>query len=105
MKKLLDLVEQEAAHRRALELQSLEARVSDEKAGRLEARVGQIFALLIGIVAVVSGTYTAVSGAQLAGSFIGGGGVIGLVTVFIVGRRVTVSGLSSGTGGSSSSAR
>lgn len=49
--------------------------------------LGQVFGLIIGLTAIISGALTAYHGAQLAGGFIGGGGVIGLVSVFVLGRR------------------
>jgi uncharacterized membrane protein len=52
-----------------------------------EGRLGQIFALLIGLTAILVGGVCALNGANLAASIIGGGGVIGLVSVFVYGRR------------------
>ena len=40
-----------------------------------------------GMTAIISGALTAYHGSQWAGGFIGGGGVIGLVSVFVLGRR------------------
>jgi uncharacterized membrane protein len=56
----------------------------------IEARIGQFAALTIGITAILSGTYAATHGAQAAGSVIGGGGVVGLVSVFVLGRFLHV---------------
>ncbi len=49
--------------------------------------LGQIFGLIIGMTAIISGALTAYYGSEWAGGFIGGGGVIGLVSVFVLGRR------------------
>jgi len=65
--------------RLAREQQSLTARISI-------ARWGQIFGFVIGIVALITGAYTATQGYEIAGSFIGTGGVVGLVSVFVLGR-------------------
>ena len=71
-------------------------RQMDRNALRAETIVtylGQIFGLIIGLVAIVSGALTATYGSQPAsrwvGGLIGGGGVIGLVSVFVLGRRKT----------------
>ena len=87
-KRLLHLFESEVKHRREIEHLTVVAEIEDLKAARLEARLGQIFAFSIGTIAIIGGCYSAVHGSQIAGAFIGGGGVVGLVTVFILGRRV-----------------
>jgi hypothetical protein len=38
-------------------------------------------------VAIVADTYAAINGSATAGGVIGGGGVVGLVSVFILGRK------------------
>ena len=78
--RIIEMAEQESQHRRRLEKQALEAEI-------IEIRIGQIFAFLIGVVTILSGSYTAMQGAQIAGGFIGTAGVVGLVSVFIVGHR------------------
>lgn len=49
--------------------------------------LGQIFGFIVGLTAIISGAIVAAQGFQWAGGFIGGGGVIGLVSVFVLGRR------------------
>ena len=49
--------------------------------------LGQLCGLIIGMTAIISGTLAAYHGKEWAGAFIGGGGVIGLVSVFVLGRR------------------
>jgi uncharacterized membrane protein len=71
-----------------MEAQVLAAQVADAQAQRKAERRGQIFGLLVALFAVAAASYTAVHGAQVAGSIIGTGGLIGLVAVFITGRRV-----------------
>lgn len=51
-----------------------------------EARIGQFCALAIGIAAIIAGAVTAIMGSAISGAIIGGGGVIGLVSVFVLGR-------------------
>jgi uncharacterized membrane protein len=78
--RILAAFEEESKHRRKLEADALAARVAD-------TRRGQFFGLLIGLSAVISGAVTASLGQEWAGAFIGGGGVIGLVSVFVIGRK------------------
>ncbi len=78
--RIIAMAEQETGHRRDMELSIL----SNEYR---EARMGQICAVIIGSLAIITGGITAVSGAQWAGLAIGGCGVVGLVSVFIFGRK------------------
>jgi uncharacterized membrane protein len=79
-KKTIDAFVQESDHRRALERRALE--------GQIEyTRRGQLFGLIIGLCAIVAGATTAALGAEWSGAVIGGGGVIGLVSVFVMGHR------------------
>lgn len=64
-----------------MEVKAQEAHIAD-------TRRGQILGLIIGLTAIVSGSLTAAFGSAWAGGFIGGGGVIGLVSVFVLGRLV-----------------
>ena len=52
----------------------------------VERILGQIFALTIGVSAIVGGVYAAVSGAETAGGIIASVGVGGLAAVFITGK-------------------
>jgi len=66
-------------------------REMDRKAPQAQIIVtylGQVFGLIIGLTAIISGTLAALHGKEWAGGFIGGGGVIGLVSVFVLGRIV-----------------
>ncbi len=67
-------------HLREMDRRALQAQI-------IVTYLGQIFGLLIGLTAIICGTLTAYHGSQWAGGFIGGGGVIGLVSVFVLGRR------------------
>ena len=78
--RIIAMAEQEACHRRSIEKSILSNEYN-------EARTGQKFALAIGVLAIVSASIISVLGTQWAGAIIGGGGVIGLVSVFIYGRR------------------
>jgi len=85
--RIMAMAEAEQAHRHSMERQTLAAQREDLKRDRTEARLGQTFALVIGLAAIVGGVVAAVMGAQWSGSIIGGGGVIGLVAVFVKGRQ------------------
>jgi len=85
--RLMSLTETEASHRRHLESKSLDAQIEAFNNESSEIRLGQILAFSIGTITIISGAYTSVHGAEIAGSLIGTGGVIGLVTAFIYGRK------------------
>jgi uncharacterized membrane protein len=85
--RLMVLTETEASHRRHLENKSLDAQIEAFNKESSEIRLGQVLAFVIGTITIISGAYTSVHGAEIAGSLIGTGGVIGLVTAFIYGRR------------------
>src|SRR5207302_219214 len=98
LKALLDKIKQIAAESPDLAKQMMDEfvkqsdhlREMDRKALEAQIRItylGQIFGLVIGMTAIISGAVIASQGAQWAGGFIGGGGVIGLVSVFVLGRR------------------
>jgi uncharacterized membrane protein len=78
--RLIRLVEQEAEHRRALEVKQINSEIN-------ETRIGQWMAFLIGVFTIAAGAYTALQGAEWPGALMGSGGVIGLVAVFIYGRK------------------
>jgi hypothetical protein len=74
------------------EFQANSEHICDMDRKSLQAQImvtylGQVFGLIIGMTAIISGALTAYHGSQWAGGFIGGGGVIGLVSVFVLGRR------------------
>ena len=78
--RIITMAEQETSHRRDME----HLIISNEYK---EAKIGQICAVLIGSLAIIAGSVISVLGAQLAGAAIGGCGVIGLVSVFVIGRK------------------
>ena len=85
--RIVSMAEKEASHRHEIEHKELTADISDQNKIFSEARLGQICGLIIGLAAIIAGAYTATNGAQWPGGIIGGGGVIGLVSVFIYGRK------------------
>jgi uncharacterized membrane protein len=89
--RIIKMAEQQAIHRQQLESAALTAQTADRRADRLEHRIGQIFALVIGVVALIASVLIVVlvptpEGATVA-SIVGGSTVIGLVTVFVVGNH------------------
>ena len=85
--RIMKIAEGAAAHCHSMDKATLEANIGFHKNQFMEARIGQFCALLIGITAILSGAYVSINGAQIAGGVIGGAGVIGLVSVFIYGRK------------------
>jgi uncharacterized membrane protein len=83
----MSLAEKESEHRRNLEKQSIEVEMEDHRQQNIEIRLGQIFAFSIGVITILAGSYTAINGAQIAGSLIGTAGVAGLASVFIIGHK------------------
>ena len=85
--RILCMAEKETAHRQIMETKAIDAEIEGLRNEAKDIKRGQICGLIIGITALLSGTYTSITGYPWAGSFIGAGGVIGLVSAFIVGRK------------------
>jgi uncharacterized membrane protein len=69
-----------------MEHKMVDAQIVDRNCQYEEARRGQMCALLITLVAMAVGSYTAIQGHEWAGSAIGVGGVGAIVTTFVLGR-------------------
>lgn len=87
--RIITLAESEATHRREIEKKAVEAEIAGLRDEAKDTSRGQFCGLIIGLAAIFSGAYSATHGAQWAGGFIGAGGVIGLVSAFIIGRKST----------------
>ena len=85
--RILVIAEQNAKHRRDVEMLIVKGQIKDSVAERLERSRGQLCGLTIGVVTVVAGAITAALGQPWAGGFIGTSGVAGLVSVFVLGRK------------------
>lgn len=85
--RLLRMAEDEATHRRALESKAQDSDIRERRDARIEARIGQFCGLAIGLAALGTGAFAAVSGAEWFGAIIGAGGIGGLIGVFVYGRR------------------
>ncbi len=89
--RVVSMAEKEGEHRRRQEVKALDAEIAINT--RLanshisDVRRGQIFAFLIGIIALGVGGSTAVLGQPVVGGLLGSGGLIGLVSAFINGRK------------------
>ncbi len=84
--RIVRMAEQEGEHRRELENEAVEIeRVKVEYAWR-EVVVGQVFALVIALSGIIAGGIVAVKGQPAAGGLIGGLGIGGIVSAFILGR-------------------
>ncbi len=85
--RIFKMAESEMNHRHSMEKMSVDASIEMTRRDYTERRIGQIFGLLIGVVAIGCGTYAVISGHQISGTVIGAGGVVGLVSAFIYGRK------------------
>ncbi len=86
-KRLLEMVEAEACHRRQIEEKVVDAEIASEKENQEDRKRGQYLGFLIAIVTIVAGSYLSLNGSQLPGTFIGLSGVTGLTAAFIHGRK------------------
>jgi uncharacterized membrane protein len=91
---IINMTKEQSEHRRSLEIaqteahvRQLDAKIAHQKRRDCEAKLGQIFAFIIAIVAIFGGVYTALQGYQTAGSIISAIGLTGIVSHFIQGRK------------------
>jgi uncharacterized membrane protein len=82
-KMILDMANSESEHRRSMEAKAM------SRAHR-EVVVGQIFGLLIGLSALGATVMLGFYDKEVAASLVGGGTLLGLVTVFVKGRSKPV---------------
>lgn len=87
VEKIIQMTESQANHRRELESRHLDAQIKHQDRRNLEANLGQVFAFLIALIAIVGGVYTALKGYEAAGSIIGAAGLGTIVAAFIAGRQ------------------
>lgn len=86
--RIVTMAESEAIHRRNMESTIITAQISDRRAHRSEARIGQIFALAASLTLMICGTYIIVHGAQIAGTVFGTTSLAGIASAFVIGRRI-----------------
>ena len=82
----MDAAHAESVHRQTLESTTLGANIEAMRRQYAEARLGQIFALIIALTFVIVGAYVILHGQPWPGTILGGAGLGGIVTAFIVGR-------------------
>lgn len=85
--RIISLTEKEQIHRHAIETEAVRAETLDMEKARLEARIGQIFAFAIALLAIGGGIYCTITGHPVAGPIISSGGLVMVVTAFIKGRQ------------------
>ena len=78
--RILKMAENQSEHRQWIEKKKLSF-------SNREVHLGQVLGFAIGVIAIITGGYTALNGAQISGGFIGTAGVVGLVAVFVIGSN------------------
>jgi uncharacterized membrane protein len=84
--RLIAMAEKEQNHRHQMDRKITDAQINDLRRSRLENNLGQVFGLVIGLSAILAGSYTALKGSQVVGGLIGTAGVAGLVSAFVLGK-------------------
>ena len=85
--RIVRMAEDQGKHRRELEQKLAEASVEEMRRGFGEARLGQIFAFMIGIAFLLVGAYVSIHGPSWVGGLFGSIGIGGIVATFIRGRE------------------
>jgi uncharacterized membrane protein len=89
--RLVSMAEKEGEHRRLQEAKALDAEIDHNNklinSYVTDTRRGQLLAFLIGVFAIGVGGAVAVLGEPEVGGLLGSGGIIGLVSAFINGRK------------------
>lgn len=88
--RMFRMAEKQSEHRQEMEKISVNAQAADIAAERQERRRGQYFGFGIAIAFIIAGTIAIVYGttsAQIMGGIFGGGGAIGMVSLFVIGRE------------------
>lgn len=78
--RILTMAENQSAHRIEIESKAISAQIEDSKRG-------QIFGLIVAIVFAVASVWLALQGHDTVASILGGSTIVGLVTVFVVGKK------------------
>lgn len=78
--RIMKMAEKQQDHRIAMEVKVVGRQT-------FQSQLGQIFALIIGLAAIGAAVYTINQGHDWAGAVLGAGGVTGLVTAFIQGKK------------------
>lgn len=78
--RIMSMAEKQQDHRQALETKAINEQLTQSKRG-------QTFGLLIGLTAIIGGVACILLGHEWSGAFLGGGGLTGLVSVFVIGKN------------------
>mgnify|MGYP006287055401 CR=1 FL=1 len=78
--RILSMAEKQSEHRVNLERKVVYSNSTD-------ARLGVIFAFVLGMTALASGTYCIAIGREVSGVLVGGTGLVGIIVSFIYGTR------------------
>jgi uncharacterized membrane protein len=78
--RIMKMAEEQSKHRIQIETTV----ISKQSA---ESKRGQLFGLIIGIVGLICGTFLSYTGHEIVGGTIAGTTVIGLVSVFVIGKK------------------
>jgi uncharacterized membrane protein len=78
--RIMTMAEKQQDHRMSLETIAITEQLTQSKRG-------QTFGLLIGLTAIVGGVACILLGHEWSGAFLGGGGLTGLVSVFVIGKK------------------
>ncbi len=78
--RVMKMAEAQSQHRMKLEAKVVGGQMA-------QSNLGQILAFLIGIAALGSATYCIINGHEWPGALLGAGGIVGLVTAFIQGKK------------------
>jgi len=85
-KRIIELTEIQSAHRRLMEERALEAQVEGMRRQFQEARLGQILAVAVTLLALGSGTFIVLHGQPWPGALLGIVGLGGIFSAFLGGR-------------------
>jgi uncharacterized membrane protein len=77
--RIMAMAEKQQEHRIKMEERAISSQLD-------QSARGQLFGLIIGCVALAAGTICGLMGHEITGSIIGGGGITGLVSVFVYGK-------------------
>ena len=78
--RIMSMAEKQQDHRMKLETTAITEQLTQSKRG-------QTFGFLIGLTAIVGGVVCIMFGYEWSGAFLGGGGLTGLVSVFVIGKK------------------
>lgn len=84
--RILRMAEANQAHIHEMQSRDLQRVIDADKGARMDRRLGQIFALVIGLSMVGAGLLVTMDGHDWVGGGIFTGGAVSLVGVFIMGR-------------------